>query len=395
MNMQEHRDRQGAVKYSILESVDQAIAEKMQTGHADEERYGFAARVANATPPLDETSRQRLRARILVELTKSIEQGEYPITTRDHIQVINFWRLSLIGVPALAILILILAFAASARQRAWRPDMEVQVPPAPDAPSSQLASGDIDALVDRLNGESTPRMVVIFPSDYATSLAGRIQHEVVPLTLDDDVSPAALQAALGAILRPSGLVDVIMVSQGATDVARQVRTALERHLYRLYRHPGDTGIDTFGGLERNIFVIGPENATLDPIGAMFEGGIELVAGSALDDPEPGSPLRLGLDWQITEPVDDSLVMFVHLIYNGSRLVAQRDAIPGNGLFPVESWEPGKVVRDQFALLLPTDLPVGEYEIQAGVYSAASGQRYSLTEQGSGTYIVVQKITFEE
>jgi hypothetical protein len=85
-------------------------------------------------------------------------------------------------------------------------------------------------------------------------------------------------------------------------------------------------------------------------------------------------------------------MFAHLIQNKDRLVAQRDAVPGNGLFPVESWETGAVMRDQFALQLPAELPAGEYEIQVGIYSATSGQRYRLVEPGNDPHVIVFRFT---
>jgi hypothetical protein len=89
------------------------------------------------------------------------------------------------------------------------------------------------------------------------------------------------------------------------------------------------------------------------------------------------------------------VVFAHLICDGGRVIAQRDAVPGNGLFPVEGWEPGKLVRDQFALLLPAELPAGEYEIQVGIYNDTSGQRYSVTGPEGGPYVVVKRYTVED
>jgi hypothetical protein len=84
-------------------------------------------------------------------------------------------------------------------------------------------------------------------------------------------------------------------------------------------------------------------------------------------------------------------MFVHFVRDGAELVAQRDAVPGNGLFPIEGWKPGELVRDQFALLLPSTLPAGEYEVQVGIYDATTFMRRSLIEPESGTIVVVQQL----
>ena len=399
------------MQIGALDRIEGAVAEKLQSGHADEARFGFAARMANATPPVDEGFRQALRARILAELTENAESAhketketeeEWTRTAKARVRTIKLWRVSP-GVAWAAILVLAaltLTLVVSWYAGMWKPDMEARTPPEtethtpPVGPIPQLESADVDALANRLNGAPAPRTVVVFPGDYAPALAGRVQHEVVPLTLRGTLAPAAIQAALGAALPPSGLVDVILIGQDATGAARQVRATLERRLYRLYR-PGETGTEAFGALERNQYVVGPEAATVEPIGVVFENGVELVAAGVLDDPEPGKPLRLAFDWRVSEQVNDSVVVFAHLICDGGQLVAQRDAVPGNGMFPVESWEPGEVVRDQFALLLPPELPPGEYEVRVGIYNSTSGQRYRSAGEGGEPHVVVRQYTVED
>jgi hypothetical protein len=86
-------------------------------------------------------------------------------------------------------------------------------------------------------------------------------------------------------------------------------------------------------------------------------------------------------------------MYVHMLRDGVELVAQRDAVPGNGLFPVTEWVPGEVVRDQFALLLPPTLPAGTYEVQVGLYDAKTQMRHSLVGPEGGTYVVIQEWAF--
>jgi hypothetical protein len=371
----------------FLDRVDRAIIEKEQAGYADEARHGFLARLANATPPVNEPFQQALRARVLAELTENRQETGGKMTTMDRLTTIGLRRLSLIGALAIAA-ILALAMAVFPHARVWQPEgsgEEVIV---------ELAPGDVGALVDRLNEEPASGTVLVFPGAYAETLAGHIRREVVPLTLNGAVALPAIHAALGAALPPSGLVDMIMVNQGATDLERSVRIVLEEQLYRLYR-PGGAEPETFGALERVQYVVGPEDAALDPIGVVFENGVELVAAGVLDEARPGEPVRLALDWRVMEPVGDSVVVFVHLVYGGGQLVAQRDAVPGNGLFPVEDWEPGELVRDQFALLLPPELPAGVYEIQVGIYDLTSGQRFVVTGPEGGPFLAVGELTVED
>ena len=371
MNVQMDRDKRAGADNGFLDSVERAIAEKKQAGYADEARYGFTARLANATPPVNATFEQALRARVLVELAKDTQEEKRQMTIAGRSTTINFGRLSLVGALA-TVAILALAMAVFPRIRVWQPGGPSERPV--EEAVVQPDPGDISALADQLNGEPALGTVLVFPGIYAGALAEQVRHEVVPLTLNGAVAIPAIHAALGAALPSSGLVDMILVSQEATSVERSVRIVFEERLYRLYR-PGRAGPETFGTLERYQYVVGPEDAVLEPIGAVFENGVELVAAGILDDAQPGEPLRLALDWRVMEPADDSVVVFAHLVYGGGQLVAQRDAVPGNGLFPVEDWEPGELVRDQFALLLPPELPAGTYEVQVGIYNPTSGQRY--------------------
>lgn len=267
-------------------------------------------------------------------------------------------------------------------------DQVPEVTATPTPASIPVAARDIEALIESLNDGIGARTVVVFPGDHASTLKGRTQHQVVPLSIGAGSSATTVEAALTIVLPPSGLVDVVIVSRGVTGLAPEVQMALEQRLYRL----DDT--ETFGTLERHPFVVGPEEPTLGSIGAVFEGGVELVAGGALDDLQPGAPLRLALDWRATEPIDDSLVMFAHLVHE-DRLVAQRDAVPGNGILPTESWELGEVVRDQLALQLPPELATGTYEVRVGTYESTSGQRRNLLEPNGGSYVVVREFTVTE
>jgi hypothetical protein len=255
--------------------------------------------------------------------------------------------------------------------------------------SPQLAPEDVDALARRLSEKPDPRTVAVFPADYAPALAEHIQHDVVPLAVDDDLAPAAVQATLGAALPRGGLVDVVLVDQDGGETAKRVRASLERQLYRLYPAPGDSGAETFGALERKQYAAGPDESHLEQVNVVFENGIELVAGGVVGDPEPGEPLRLALEWRAEDRVEEQVTVFAHLVCEGGRLIAQRDAIPGNGEFPATSWEPNEVVRDQFAVPLPEELPVGSCELQVGIYDAASQRRYRPLGLDGAWHVVIQ------
>ena len=90
-----------------------------------------------------------------------------------------------------------------------------------------------------------------------------------PLILDrgqgKDPGPETISAVLASILPASGLVDVIMVTQEATDASSQVPIALEQHLYRLDDE------ETYGSLAWNRFVVGPGRSNSATHGRRLRG----------------------------------------------------------------------------------------------------------------------------
>jgi hypothetical protein len=364
---------------SLLNSIERAMDEKMRAGRANEEHHGLVARVANATPPIDETFRQTLRARVLARETGRTELGG----VERLAQPINRRRFALVALAVALIVASVLSYGHTPLVE-WREDLIGRF-----SSQARLPAEDFDLLAQELNRFPAPRTVVFYP-DQASPIAERVRHKTVPLVLGEDTRPAAVQGVVDALLPSSGFVDLVTVSGQEDDAMHQVRATMEQTLYRLYHASGQADVQLYGALERNTFLVGSADLALEPIEAFFENGIELAAGAVLDEPQAGMPLRVALEWRVQAPVSDSVQVFVHVQRDEFELVAQRDAVPGNGLFPVEEWRPGELVREQFALLLPPEMPVGEYEIQVGIYDATTQMRHSLVEPGAGTFVVIQK-----
>jgi 4-amino-4-deoxy-L-arabinose transferase-like glycosyltransferase len=97
---------------------------------------------------------------------------------------------------------------------------------------------------------------------------------------------------------------------------------------------------------------------------------------------PGDTLVIDLVWQAVRRPDKEYTVFLHLLgsYNpatGGPVWAQEDSQPLGGGHPTTRWLPGEVVTDRRTLLLPEDLPLGTYSIEAGLYDASSGERLSV------------------
>ena len=99
MKLKNDREIQFDADRSVLEDVDHALAQKWHAGHADEGRYGFAALMANATPPANEPFEKALRERIVVELAINAEEAARTGSVRDQMQTIGDWILQVLRAP--------------------------------------------------------------------------------------------------------------------------------------------------------------------------------------------------------------------------------------------------------------------------------------------------------
>jgi hypothetical protein len=127
---------------------------------------------------------------------------------------------------------------------------------------------------------------------------------------------------------------------------------------------------TNAGSARVSRFIAPLNAmdSIRPIGAVFNEEIALngfqLSQSAL---KPGDGLCVELKWQaLKQPSADDTV-FVHVLNAAGQLVAQNDMQPRSGFAPTSQWRAGATINDRHGVILPPDLPAGEYIVRAGLY----------------------------
>ena len=98
----------------------------------------------------------------------------------------------------------------------------------------------------------------------------------------------------------------------------------------------------------------------------------------LDRPvAPEDKLRLMLYWQAVDRITGQYKVFVHLVDDSGRIIAQQDSFPADGAAPTESWRKGEVVADTHVLTVPTG---GHYRLLTGLYDPASGQRLPVWDE---------------
>jgi hypothetical protein len=83
-----------------------------------------------------------------------------------------------------------------------------------------------------------------------------------------------------------------------------------------------------------------------------------------------------------EPVEEEYTVFVHLLGQHDRVIAQRDAPPGLGAYPTSRWMPGRMITDPYLLALPEAAYAPDQAVwEVGLYKAQTGQRLP-TSDGS-------------
>jgi 4-amino-4-deoxy-L-arabinose transferase-like glycosyltransferase len=132
-----------------------------------------------------------------------------------------------------------------------------------------------------------------------------------------------------------------------------------------------------------IAVLPREDSPLpNPVDFDFEGRIAL-AGYDLDrrTVRPGETIHLTLYWQALAEMEEDYTVFTHLLGEEDRLWAQMDSQPQGGAAPTSSWQVDQVIEDHYDLTVKPDTPPDVYDIEVGLYLAATGRRLGVLDEG--------------
>ena len=98
---------------------------------------------------------------------------------------------------------------------------------------------------------------------------------------------------------------------------------------------------------------------------------------------PGDTVHLRLHWQSLAPAEESYTVFVHLIDAANRPLVALDYTPLGGSAPthlwIPKWLPGQRLTDPYRLVLPDNLPPGEYYIEVGLYEMVGQRRLHMAD----------------
>ncbi|MCU0520877.1 MAG: glycosyltransferase family 39 protein [Anaerolineae bacterium] len=152
-------------------------------------------------------------------------------------------------------------------------------------------------------------------------------------------------------------------------------------------------------------VASPEALGLRPLTVRFGDALELLGYEVESEvAEPGGAVALRLLWRAVGPTQTYRSLFIHLLGQGERIVAQRDTFPGHGLLPTTQLIPGHSWEERHILPIPAvaytpdvlTLAVGVYETSTGARLAAAGSSSGgddTTRFGSIALTSIESTTF--
>ncbi|MDE3089203.1 MAG: glycosyltransferase family 39 protein [Chloroflexota bacterium] len=85
--------------------------------------------------------------------------------------------------------------------------------------------------------------------------------------------------------------------------------------------------------------------------------------------KPGDTLTVTLYWQARGKTDKPYTVFVHLLGNDGKPIAQKDAQPQNGARPTTGWVANEYIADNYELPIAASTAPGKYQIEIGWYDA--------------------------
>jgi hypothetical protein len=112
----------------------------------------------------------------------------------------------------------------------------------------------------------------------------------------------------------------------------------------------------------------------------------IAAAGADDSPcssAPQLPCSLSLVWRGEALMPQSYRVFVHLVDEQGRIVAQADGEPSGWTRPTTGWLPGEYILDRHVLAAPDDVPGGPLSLRVGLYDPETGARLSA---GAADYV---------
>jgi 4-amino-4-deoxy-L-arabinose transferase-like glycosyltransferase len=246
---------------------------------------------------------------------------------------------------------------------------------------------DYRALADQLIPGQT---LVLYPPHQAGVLSEMLAGKNVKLIPVGEGWPLDAQAAAHTLQTAAGtspLLTAVFFNETGGDPTREVETWLNRNLFRLSER-------WYGALRVVDYITLPGAGPWNLFGVTFGDRITLEAAQV-------GGLKIGSARVVTihlallakTEIAQSYKVAVHVVDESGQVVAQHDGIPLGYLAPTTTWQPGELVGDRFAILLPPGLPPGLYRLRLVLYDEITLERLPVTNfEGMGDSAIIGAIT---
>jgi 4-amino-4-deoxy-L-arabinose transferase-like glycosyltransferase len=94
---------------------------------------------------------------------------------------------------------------------------------------------------------------------------------------------------------------------------------------------------------------------------------------------PGESVNFTVYWQALGAPAQIYAVFNHLRDHDALAIWQGDSWPQAGLYTTDHWQKNEVVAETYTIVIPVDLPAGDYALYTGVYDPATGTRLAATD----------------
>lgn len=82
---------------------------------------------------------------------------------------------------------------------------------------------------------------------------------------------------------------------------------------------------------------------------------------------PNGSIEIEIDWQALTTIPEDYTVFIQLLDQNDTIIVQSDSWPVQGTYPTTQWQTGELIYDPYQLILPTELPDGDYRLVIGWY----------------------------
>lgn len=109
----------------------------------------------------------------------------------------------------------------------------------------------------------------------------------------------------------------------------------------------------------------------------FESGIYLMGYDLPESAKLGETLLVPFWWRSISSQNLEMRQFLHWFHEDTGEYILFDQTPFAGRFPTQDWPAGLLARDAWEINLPSDMPVGNYRLQTGLFRLDNQERLAV------------------